>query len=110
MNEVPFDQLIYARFSALRAKRFRVVDGANRIELELVSVTQFQPQTQRDSSGTTRKSECFSLIFKGPLSRFLEQRMYQFEHDELGSFSVFVVPIGQTQEAFQYEVLFNRLV
>jgi hypothetical protein len=36
MNQVPFDQLTYARFSALVKTRFRVqTDAAHRIELEL---------------------------------------------------------------------------
>ena len=55
------------------------------------------------------KNECFSLLFKGPVSSFLPQGTYDFEQDNLGAFSLFVVPIGQTAEAFQYEVIFNRL-
>jgi hypothetical protein len=111
MNQVPFDQLTYARFSALVKTRFRVqADPAHRIELELAEVKQFPTQMRPNSDGTTLKNECFSLTFNGPSSRFLEQKTYDFEHDELGTFSLFMVPIGKTQEAFRYEVVFNRLV
>jgi hypothetical protein len=111
MNQIPFDQLTYAKFSALVKTRFRVqVDAANRIELELTEVRQLQPRLPPNSGGTTQKNECFSLMFDGPGSRYLEQKIYEFEHDELGSFSLFMVPIGKTRDSFQYEVIFNRLV
>jgi hypothetical protein len=110
MNQISFDELTYARFAALVKTRFKVqVDADSRIELELAEVRQFQPRMRPNSEGTTLKSECFSLTFNGPLSPYLEQKMYDFQHDELGTFSLFVVAIGKTEEAFQYEVVFNRL-
>ncbi len=110
MNQIPFEQLTYARFSALEKKRFRVqADAANWIELELTSLKQYpSPRPASAESGPPR-NECFSLTFNGPASRFLEQKVHHFEHDELGAFSLFVVPIGKTPEAFQYEVIINRL-
>jgi hypothetical protein len=110
MNQVPLDQLTYARFSALVKTRFRVqADPANRIELELAEAREFPSRSRSNAEGATLKNECFSLTFNGPVSRFLEQKIYDFEHDELGAFSLFLVPIGKTQDAFQYEVVFNRL-
>ncbi len=111
MNQVPLDQLTFARFSPLVKTRFRVqADAANRIELELSNVTQLQSHVRANSEGATHKNECFSLTFHGPGSRYLEQKMYEFEHDELGTFSLFMVPIGKSRDSFQYEVVFNRLV
>ena len=110
MDQVPFDQLTYARFSALVKTRFRVLaDATTRIELELAKATQLQSQRRPNSDGTIQTYECFSLSFNGPGSRCLEQKMYEFEHDELGTFSLFMVPIGKTLDSFQYEVVFNRL-
>src|SRR5580698_6510504 len=110
MNQVPFDQLTFAKFSALIKTRFRVqADAANWIELGLANVTQSQSHVRPNSDGTTQRNECFSLTFIGPGSRFLEQKMYEFQHDELGTFSLFMVPIGKTRDSFQYEVVFNRL-
>jgi hypothetical protein len=110
MNEVPFDQLTYARFSTLLKTRFRVkAGGANPIELELAEARQLQSRMRQEPRGTL-KNECFSLIFHGPSSCFLEQKMYEFEHDSLGAFSLFLVPVGKAGEEFQYEAVFNRIV
>src|ERR1039458_6155961 len=101
MNQVPFEQLTYARFSALVKTHFQVqADAANRIELELTEVRRYQPRMGATPESAALKNECFSLTFNGPASRYLEQKMYDFEHDELGTFSLFVVPIGKTQDAF----------
>jgi hypothetical protein len=110
MNQVPLDQLTYARFSALVKTRFRVqADPVNLIELELAEAREISARSRSNSEGATLTNECFALTFNGPASRFLEQKMYPFEHDDLGAFSLFVVPVGRTQDAFQYEVIFNRL-
>ncbi len=110
MDQVPFDELTHARFTALVKTRFRVRVDAEQVELELAEVRQFSPRIGANSQGATLRNECFSLIFSGPSSPYLEQRIYDFQHDELGTFSLFMVPIGKTKEALQYEVVFNRLV
>jgi hypothetical protein len=110
MNQVSLNDLTYARFAASVKTRFRVLaDASGSIELELAEVRLFQPRLRQNLEGPTLKNECFSLIFNGPPSPHLEQKMYDFQHDDLGTFPLFVVPIGKTREAFQYEVVFNRL-
>jgi hypothetical protein len=111
MKEVTLDQLTCAALSAQVKTRFRVqVDATNELELELVEVRQLQPQPQPTSTISARKNECFSLLFNGPGSRCLEQKIYPFKHEQLGQFSLFMVPIGKNQGSFQYEVVFNRFV
>jgi hypothetical protein len=51
--------------------------------------------------------ECFSLVFSGPAS--LRQNTYSVDHTSLGSFSMLVVPSGESKEGHYYEALFNRL-
>ena len=110
MDQVPLDQVNYATFSALVKTRFRVRAGAgSQIELELTEARQLQIPAPSKPGGSLRQGECFSLFFNGPLTSFLNQNTYEFEHDQLGKVSLFMVPIGKTQEAFQYEVVFNRL-
>jgi hypothetical protein len=36
--------------------------------------------------------------------------MYTFEHDRIGRFELFVVPIGRKPGLFQYQAVFNRLI
>lgn len=110
MNQVPLEQLTYAKFAALAKTRFRIrADARHQVELELTEAKPLQPRAPQNSEEAAPKNECFSLLFNGPLSLFLQQRIYNFEHDDLGAFSLFLVPIGKTKEAFQYEVIFNRL-
>lgn len=54
--------------------------------------------------------EQFSLVFRGPLDSFLEQAIYSFEHDKIGTFELFIVPIKQDQEGFLYQAIINRPV
>jgi uncharacterized protein DUF6916 len=48
----------------------------------------------------------FSLVFRGPLEPILPQRIYGFEHDALGAFDLFIVPIGPDESGMQYEAVF----
>jgi hypothetical protein len=53
--------------------------------------------------------ESFSIVFRGTLGAFLPQAMHHFNHDELGAFELFIVPIRQDAHGFYYEVVFNRM-
>jgi hypothetical protein len=35
--------------------------------------------------------------------------MYQLQHERLGAFELFLVPVGQDQDGVYYEAVFNRL-
>ncbi|HEX8772060.1 MAG TPA: hypothetical protein VF735_00555 [Pyrinomonadaceae bacterium] len=52
--------------------------------------------------------EQFSLLFRGPLDSFLEQTIYTFKHDALGTFDMFIVPVQKNQDGFIYESIINR--
>jgi hypothetical protein len=52
--------------------------------------------------------EQFSLIFNGPLDSYLEQAIYSFEHDGIGTFEMFIVPIGKDEDGFKYQAVVNR--
>ena len=49
----------------------------------------------------------FSLLFLGPPSFVLPQAIYRFEHDAIGTFEMFIVPIGQSAEGVSYEAIFS---
>lgn len=48
----------------------------------------------------------FSLYFIGPLSVRLPQQTYHITHPGLEAMDVFLVPIGQDAQTFQYEAVF----
>ena len=80
---------------------FRIpVPEAEALELELITVEEFPPSPNQ---------ERFSLIFRGPLDRGVYQGVYDFEHDALGTISIFVVPLSQKEDGVRYEAVFNRL-
>lgn len=53
--------------------------------------------------------EQFSLTFRGPREPALDQRIWRFEHPELGPRDLFAVPLGPDGEGMLYEVIFNRV-
>ncbi len=40
----------------------------------------------------------------------LGQGTFDLEHDQIGSFALFLVPIGPDAEGMRYEAVFNRFV
>jgi hypothetical protein len=83
-------------FSPFLGHRFRLtVDTARRLEVELIEAT--GPPEGRP----------FSLVFRGPRDVRLEQRTYPFEHEGIGAFPLFIVPIGIDEQGLRYEAVFN---
>jgi hypothetical protein len=67
-------------------------------------------ETQALSGDTVESSgrRPFSLVFRGgPPDRYLPQRIYDLEHPEMGTLSLFVVPLGPDREGMRYEVIFT---
>jgi hypothetical protein len=74
-----------ATFSPRIGEEFRVRHGDQTMPTRLVEVTPRGPGVHRDQ---------FSLVFRAPSDVVLPQRIYQIDHDEMGSFELFLVPIG----------------
>ena len=68
-------------------------------ELELVEVL----------DGSAGDHINFSLQFRGPLQPLLPQQIYPVEHDRLGRFDLFIVPIRRDAHGLYYEAVFNRV-
>jgi hypothetical protein len=97
MTELP----TRAAFEQCRSAKFRVDTGSGATaEFELVEVRVLRP----NSSANGRP---FALLFHGPTSPVLAQKLYPMEHDRLGSLTIFVVPVGQDATAVRYEAVFN---
>jgi pimeloyl-ACP methyl ester carboxylesterase len=85
-------------FSGHLGDSFRVYpDDSSTLELELVSATELG-----DGSGRP-----FSIVFRGPKDALLPQRTYRMEHEKIGAFDIFIVPIGPDDEGLLYEAIFN---
>jgi hypothetical protein len=49
----------------------------------------------------------FALLFVGPGEPVLPQRIYALEHAEMGTFEIFLVPIGRDGDGTRYEAIFT---
>lgn len=65
--------------------------------------------TQVSDQQVSARQEEFSIVFRGPLDSFLPQGMYTLTHESMGSFDLFIVPIGRDAEGYSYEAVFNRV-
>ena len=53
--------------------------------------------------------ESFSLVFRGHANAKLGQDTYKLEHPSLGTFPLFVVPIGRATKGQDFQVIVNRI-
>ena len=59
--------------------------------------------------GPAPGKEGFSLLFTGPSKNAFAQGTYTIEHPTLGSFALFLVPVGPRGSTSSYEAVINRL-
>jgi len=80
------------------------VDTTNVLDLELLEAV---PLGGSDSTAAVQGRRPFSLTFRGPRMPVLVQRIYPMGHPTLGSFEVFLVPVGSDEQGMLYELVFN---
>ena len=94
-------------FAPLVGRGFRLhVEGAPPLETTLESVTEIPVSSWRPED-TAAHRRPFSLVFLVPSQVVLPQAIYRFEHEEIGPFEIFVVPIGRTAQGIRYEAVFS---
>lgn len=76
-------------------------EGSEALEAELVEFKEIDQSPRQEQ---------FSVMFRGPLNAFLTQGIYRMEHDKIGTFNIFLVPIRKEQDGLYYEAAFNRLL
>jgi uncharacterized protein DUF6916 len=80
------------------------VDPTNQLDLELTEVV---PASRADSAQARQTGRPFSLTFHGPPAPVMVQRIYSVDHPTLGSFELFLVPVGADDRGILYEVVFS---
>ena len=95
------NELNYEAWTALLNTAFRLPESPRPLELKLIEMTE---------PVITPRQEMFSLIFLGPIEMPLEQRTYEFAHEQVGTGLLFIVPIGRGEAGITYEAAFNRLI
>ncbi len=90
-----------ASFEALMGTPFRIhFGGADPLEVVLYEVA-------RHEQHPGPRPQPFSAYFRGPYPPVLPQMIYKVEHDRLGAFELFLVPLGPDGQGMRYEAVFN---
>jgi hypothetical protein len=94
------DQITVADFSSRLQETFRLEqpEGAA-MDLRLIEATAL--------GGTPTHREPFSLIFEGAPEPILHQAIYRLHHDGMGTFELFLVPLGPVGDGVLYESVFT---
>ena len=96
------ERLEHADFAKHLNSKFRIrVSESETVESELTTVSELL---------LSPRQERFSLTFRTSNDFFLGQGQRPLEHDVMGQFELFLVPIGRDEAGTYYEAVFNRLV
>lgn len=73
-----------------------------KVELRLVQVAKVM-----ESEAAQLKRHPFSLYFIGPKSYLLKQHVYTVTHEKFEPMQIFMVPVGEQNDVYVYEVVFT---
>jgi hypothetical protein len=97
------DQLTVESFDPLVGSSFWVeFPNDTRVEIRLVQAAKVM-----ESESARLDRHPFSLFFVGPKSFQLQQHVYRITHEALEPMEIFLVPVGETAEIYQYEAVFT---
>lgn len=71
------------------------------VETELIEVSELVSRPRQES---------FSLVFRAPPDVEAGQGNYKTEHQSMGEFALFLVPMGNSEKGAEFEAVFNRLL
>ena len=102
-------ELTHGAFARLVGTTFRVSVAQGRTAtLRLISVRTLAAPGGR-WTGPVATGEGFAPLFSGSLIEGFGQGTYTVGHQNLGSFAMFLVPVGPAGPDQRYEAVFNRL-
>lgn len=90
------DAYAYDTYAGREGERFWILAADRRVEATLSEVT---PHKSGPASG-------FSVMFLAQ-GDILPQATYTLEHDELGGWPLFIVPIARGEQGVSYEAVFS---
>jgi hypothetical protein len=95
-------------FASRLNEHFRLeLDAARILDLELVELTSLGAQSAAPPRPGVAPRAPFSVVFRGPRDPVLPQRIYRLQHAEIGTFELFLVPIGRDASGTRYEAVFT---
>jgi hypothetical protein len=100
-TERPLSDFTLVTFAEHVGDWFRVHSESGPVELILVDAAALP------ASGNRERPQPFSILFRGPASPRLFQRIHAFDHDAIGKFEMFIVPVAPDELGPRYEAVFN---
>jgi hypothetical protein len=96
-----------ATFSEQEGSTFRLsLASGGTLDATLLQVTALSAKGP-SGEALPRKRTPFSLIFRVPTPGRFEQKIYKMEHPVIGTFELFLVPIGRDAEGYRCEAIFT---
>ncbi len=100
------DTFTVATFADHLGEPFRIhPDAGDPLVAELIAATPFAGAAAGAAPSSGGRAP-FSIVFRGPRAPLLPQRIYRIAHDALGSFELFLVPLGPDGVGLRYEAVF----
>ena len=81
-------------------------DVSQPLDTSLIEVTELGRKPAGAANARFTRAP-FSIVFRGPRDILLPQRIYRIEHNQIGTFDLFLVPIGSDSDGLRYEAVFN---
>lgn len=101
------EDFTYETFAPRLHQTFRLESPAGVQDLILIELTNLSSRSSPPPAASRPRRTPFSMVFRGPYNPILPQSTYRFGHDELGTFEIFIVPIGRDQAGTRYEAIFT---
>lgn len=99
------DAVTSETFSKYRGTRFLIRgDSMSGAEFDLIDVSESSRRKPKGRGLASRSP--FSIVFRGPVHCELRQGTYQVEHESLGTFELFLVPVGPKRDTYRLEAVF----
>lgn len=95
------DEITHEMFLDHVAKTFRVHCGEEVLDVELTEVD------VGEAPSVEGLRQPFTLIFRGPKERILREGLYKVDHEDVGAFELYVIPIITVGDRQDYQVIFN---
>ena len=83
------------------------VSPTHTLETRLVAADGLGEATRSPGGQPATERRPFSIVFQGPGDVVLPQRIYRVRHDVIGTFDLFLVPIGRDAAGMRYEAVFT---
>ena len=99
------EKLDLARFKQHLEDFFLIQIGFTQVaQLQLIEAVELR----KSSSALAKGEEVFSLVFRGSTNHPITQDTYTLQHETIGAFPLFIVPISLEQDKVYYEAIIDR--